>query len=157
MVKAVLKKRGGCLVPANEHFERELERIPDGVDVVAELRRPRNIRRHRLWWAIASAAADLLNNGPTPGTWTAERVSDRMKLAAGHSEIVKLPPSLQARYGTSYAVMPRSISFAQLGEDEFRGVLDTAIAHILATFGPVLGTDAAAKLLQIVTGDENGQ
>src|ERR1700722_14432479 len=57
--KIVMTKRGaGILIAADEDARTVLDRIKDGADVMVEVRRPRNVRFHRLFFKLLDLIVD---------------------------------------------------------------------------------------------------
>ena len=135
MPKLALKKRGQVFLPASKAAQTELARFRDGDTVHGDLAVRRNLKFHRLYWAMCTYIADALNTGPGEIDWTQEMVSDRLKLATGRAEVVPLPGSLQRHYGVSHALKPASLSFAKMDDTEFSRFVEASIAYVLSEFG----------------------
>jgi hypothetical protein len=68
MPTAWVRRRGETLIPASAEHVGEIERLPQGVALRADVRQPRNGKHHRMVWALFSAVADALNDGPAPSS-----------------------------------------------------------------------------------------
>lgn len=134
MPKLTLTRQGQAFYPANKAARMEMERIPQGVRLRADMAQPRS-RFHNLYWAFCTYVAEALNNGPGELHWTQEMVSDRLKLATGRAEVVALPLALQRHYGVTHALKPSSIAFSKMDEAEFSAFAEAAIAYVLTEFG----------------------
>lgn len=136
MTKLVMRRVGSALVPATKAAQVEMDGVKGGVSLMVAVAQPRNGKFHRLYWQFCTYVAQALNNGPGDIDWDQERVSDRLKIATGYCEIVRLPPTLAAHYGADFAVKPVSISFAKMDEAKFGRFVEDALQYILKEFGP---------------------
>jgi len=135
MPKFALTKKGLGFFPATKAAQIEALKMPDGDGLFGDIARRRNLKFHRLYFALCTYVSEALNNGPGEIEWTQEMVSDRLKLATGRAEIVPIPSSLQRHYGVTHALKPVSISFAKMDETEFGRFVEVAIAYVLSEFG----------------------
>lgn len=101
------------LAPADDATRAAWGRMKPGSLCQVDVRRPRNVSRHRLYWSLCQHVADALGNV------TAENVSDVLKIETGHCRIL--------RGKTHEWRVPLSISFDKLDEDGFRAFLDRAV------------------------------
>ena len=131
-----MTRRGDALVPASRAALDELQRLRDGANLLADVRQPRNVKHHRMFWALCTYVANALNAGPGETEWTQELVADRLKIATGRAEVLALPAGLRAHYGAEVAVKPASISFAAMDQAEFAAFANAAVRYLLAEFGP---------------------
>lgn len=123
-------------LPATKAAQSEFDRFDEAAIVHGDLAVRRNLKFHRLYWAMCTYIADALNEGPSGASdWTQEMVSDRLKLATGRAEIVPIPRALQRHYGVDKALKPVSISFAKMDESEFGRFVEASIAYVLSEFG----------------------
>ncbi|RMF03094.1 MAG: hypothetical protein D6773_07830 [Alphaproteobacteria bacterium] len=122
----------GAIRPLRGSDAATIEALPRGVPLKIEARRPRNIKRHRLFWAFATLVAEALNDGPIGGfmEWTPEMVVDRLKVATGHCELARLPSADARRLGCDHVAILRSISFAAMDETEFGKFMDAAFTFV---------------------------
>lgn len=137
MPELSLEKRGNALLPRTKAAQIELARMKDG-PVQGNIRSPRNVKFHRLYWQMCTYIAEALNSGPHVAPWDQERVSDRLKCATGYADAVPLPRATARRYGaeTAFYLRPQSISFARMDQDEFSRFVESCIAYVLTEFGP---------------------
>jgi len=135
MARMTLRRSGNSLVPANISSGREMLRIPEGEILHANVGARRNIRFHRMYWALCTYIAEALNAGPGKIRWTQEMVSDRLKIATGRAQVIRLGKREAARYGCSHAIKPASISFAAMDETEFGDFVDECVRFVLDHFG----------------------
>lgn len=157
----LMRKVLGGLTPAAADAEEALRNCRDREEVLVEIKRARNPRAHRLFWALCN-----IIHKNTERYRSVEDVGTMFKIATGHCEThVKKPnradakaaadlralaerlhnsaPKWSTRLGEvadhlmlgQEVYVPKSISFASMGEDEFREFLDRCIKltveHIL--------------------------
>lgn len=111
-----MRRQGNRLVAVDPISEDELKLLPDDRDVLVTAKTPRNIKQHRLAWALAekvSEACDFLHDR--------EDAMDWLKIKARHVKIIQEPFTQQV------AIVPKSIAFASLSQQAFKRVLDRMI------------------------------
>lgn len=87
----------------------ELETIPNGTAVTVEIKRPRNINHHKLFFALLSVVHDQVDHARWP---TPENLLDTLKIAAGVTRpVLNLDGTITAR--------PGSIAFASMDHVAF--------------------------------------
>lgn len=122
-----LKRSLAGLVPADHSSEEMLNRIPLGEVVRATVRRPRNMKHHRLYWSMLTLICDNLDRVKP------ETLHDLIKLRTGHVRVfqtVKGPVE-----------MPGSISFDAMDQAAFREFFDRAVDFIVTDVMPALDRD----------------
>jgi len=92
--------------PDDERSREILKGVQLGRLIEVEIKRPRNIKFHRLFWKLCSVIAEAV-----PGFQTADNVADVLKIATGHFTTVK-------GQRDTYR-LPKSISFAAMDQAEF--------------------------------------
>lgn len=128
MTAAVFRKTLHGLSPVDEDAQKILHGIKPGQLVTVEVKRPRNLQHHRLWWKLCSVVAENL-----PGDYPAETVCELIKLRIGHVDIIK------TRGGITE--IPKSISFAKMDQTQFREFFDRAVAFICSDLLPGVNRD----------------
>ena len=104
MVKALRS-----LHPADEAAEAVIQKLGRGELVEITLRRPRNIRFHRLFYGLMNLVWQNIDRDEYP---TVDALVTRIKIATGHRD--------EYHFGDGVvAYVPRSISFAAMDETEF--------------------------------------
>lgn len=126
-MKAQLVKHGGALWPATEADKERFRKWPQGQVVDVEWKRPRNPQFHRKFFALVNMAYQH-SEAPSPDAFL-----DSLKILAGHYENIALPDG-------RIWLRPKSISFANMGEDEFdefySRCLDAILTHIMPGVDP---------------------
>ena len=129
-----------CLCPASKASEQIMATLKP--DVVYMIERPKLRRKgklHRLFWALCQYVANAVNAGPTAlSEVDCEDVSDRIKIATGKAQIVKLPKAQAEAYGTSIAVKPVSIAFSKMGDEEFSRLVTAGMIFVRDELCPYL-------------------
>ena len=120
---AIFMRTVGGLAPHNEAASEQLRGLALGAKVKVQISRPRNIGAHNLYWAMCSMIADAV-----PGDYTAENVSDVLKLKVGHVT------RIQTKRGI--VEIPRSISFAKMDGAAFSAFLDRCVKVVSEEFLP---------------------
>lgn len=114
----MLTKAPGCLKAADEATARVLAGIKMGDTVAVEIKRPRNLRMHRLFWSLMQLVAENQEHYAN-----AEEVAAAFKVATGHCDYVQTPRGLVG--------IPKSISFAKMDQDAFRAFFDRALDYMV--------------------------
>ena len=113
MSKALMIRspQGLSLDLSDERAREILKGVAIGTALEVEIRRPRNLQFHRLFWALCTTIAESV-----PGFRSSQEVCDVLKIATGHYTTV--------RGKTDIYRLPKSISFAAMQEPEFRAFFD---------------------------------
>lgn len=119
------------LAPTDDAATRRLQRIPLGNTVqvtVASQRRHKSLAR---WWVLCGL---IYQNSDQFGS--AEQVSDLLKIMSGHCSTI-----VSKATGEIYLI-PKSISFAAIPEDEFQEIWLRAIKAVCTDIIPGLEEQA---------------
>ena len=131
---AFAKGAGNTLIPADPDAEKFIASLKLGAGATVEVRRARNIKFHRLFFSLLQLAFDMWEPKGEK-VWKGEPIQknfDRFR-----EDVLILAGHYEASYSVDGSVKLRakSISFANMGEDEFRevyrGVLDVVWEKIL--------------------------
>ena len=142
MTEIALTKRGNMLVVVDDIAADELARIPNDKGVLVTIRVPRNIRHHRLAWALAQKLAENCDH-----LHDREDAMDYLKIKARHVKMM-----IDPRTGRLHMV-PKSISFAALDQVGFNKLFDRFITVICEDILPGIDADALrAEVLAMVDG-----
>jgi len=133
---ALFRKRMSALYPADEMAEEQLSRIKQDEEVRVEIKRVRNPKQLRLWWALCGVLADYAD-------WCSDRetASDWLKLSIGHAEYHESPD------GKTWC-RPKSIAFGNCPQDQFDQILNDAINVIVSKIIPGTSNDALRNELE---------
>ena len=118
MTVVLLAKKLRSLYPVDEGGEDWLQHLAQGEIVEVAVRRPRNVRFHRLFWGLASLCWQQMDDRARYPT--VEALVTQLKLETGHYDRRDMVLD-----GVHYPVLtPRSISFAAMDEDAFKLFFD---------------------------------
>lgn len=157
-MKLSLRRQARALIPADTASTKLIEQMPFDQTFFAEVRKPRNGKAHRLYWAMCQHISEALNDAPGGTTWTQEMVSDRLKLATGRADVIPLPRSLADHYGaamggTLVGLKPQSIAFHKMDDSEFSAFLQDCLRYVENEFGVLIDDHPAfAEVRLIVRG-----
>jgi hypothetical protein len=118
-----MKRVGGALVPADYHADDIVHGIPEGGEVLVTVRRPRNPKYHRWFFALLQK---VIEN--TDARWNEEQLLYALKMATNHCEPV---PALTGEV----ILRPKSINFASMGEIEFKSFVTRCLDEIHLNLG----------------------
>lgn len=145
-MKALLRKTARGLVGATDddhaqwsRWRRRLETMPEGEYVRIEIKRPRNGGNHRRLWALLTLVSENSDVYDTP-----EKALIAVKLASGHADPLVDPTTGQV------LMIPRSIAYENMDEDEFRQFFDRAIDGCLAVILPTMDRATADRLMDMI-------
>lgn len=133
-MKFLAVKHLGSLRPADVAGEDVLRKLGQGQFVEIELRRPRNVRFHRKYWALVTLVWNQMDEERYP---TAEDLHAAIKIAAGLRTRIELPDG-------TVGFIPGSIAFHKMTEDDFTAFFDRVCNLIAEYFLPGV-TDAELR------------
>jgi hypothetical protein len=139
-IEVAVTKQLGALRPSIGQ-EEAFNKIPNGPAfiVVKYAKRARNVRQHRLYWALMNIIAENTDRG-----WSSEGASFFMKIATGHYD------EITDAHGNVYK-NPRSISFAAMDQGEFQVFMDKCIKLVCERIIPGLPEgDLRRTLMEMV-------
>jgi hypothetical protein len=115
----------GRLAPVDAMGEAALSKIKSGTVVEVEIKQPRNVKHHRMFWALMSIVWDNLDQEKYP---TVEDVAAAVKISAGLRTRIELPSG-------EVGFIPGSIAFAKMDQAQFsefyERVCDLVARHFL--------------------------
>jgi len=123
------------LAPHNEAASESLKGLALGAKVKVAISRPRNIAAHNLYWQMCSMIADAV-----PGDYTAENISDVLKLKTGHGTPIKTKRGV--------VEIPKSISFSKMDGAAFNAFLDRCVKVVCEEFLPHMTPSDVTKELR---------
>ena len=120
------RKHNGLLYPDSPHDQDLLAKIREGTPVKLTLTRPRNYEFFKKWMALIRYAYDVWT--PDEGNMVGEKNEERFRkdltiLAGYHVSHVRLDGSTR--------IEAKSVSFAEMTEDEFEVLYDKTIDVII--------------------------
>lgn len=134
-VEAYMLPDGGKLRPADEDSAAAVNRLKGPVLVKISETRERSLRQHRLYRALLKIAAD---NAPRPST--PDHVAFALKCLLGYCDWVYVKGKMHP--------VPRSTSFASMGQSEFHDFFEQALDIVLAEYLPQLNKDALRREIE---------
>lgn len=116
----VLRRSGDRLIPVTEWDRENLLEYPEGRDLTVRISRTRSAKQHRLFWALMQKTVD--NH---PYYLRPEQLVEWLKIRLGYVEEIMF-------HDGKIMTKVSSISFAAMGQDQFRKFFDLAV-HIIVT------------------------
>lgn len=129
MTTAIFRKNLSRLEPAEGSAVELLRGIKQGAEVSVEIRRPRNIKFHRKFFALVRLVYDNQNVCQSQN-----ELLDAIKLMVGHVNQVRLPSG-------EIAKVPASISFAAMDEPAFNDFWNRAVDVVVRDIIPGLNRE----------------
>jgi hypothetical protein len=129
------KKDWSRLVPADDAASAALAKIKHGDEVQVEIKRPRNIRHHRKFFALMQLVYQNQEHYDS-----IDHLIAALKTAVGHCDLVP------GKGGVMIA-LPKSIAFAKMDQTAFDEFYDRCIDIIANHFLP--GVDSAALRAEV--------
>jgi len=123
-VKFLAAKGLGHLTPVDATGEDALRKLKFGDVVTVEVKKPRNGKHHRLYWALVSMVWENQERYAT-----AEELHEALKVSAGICTQVELPSGQVVK-------IPGSIAFDKMDQTEFGQFYDRICDLIAAHFLP---------------------
>ena len=130
------------LQPVDEAGEAVLRRIPRGEIMRVEIRRPRNIRHHRLFFVLMSVVWENLDQERYP---TIDDLVAAIKIAAGLRTRIELPDGM-------VGFVPGSIAFHRMDQAAFDEFYDRVCDLICKYFLPGVTSEELRAEVEEMTG-----
>lgn len=118
MTRVIMRKTGMGFIPADDAQAELLPAMQPGQLAQFEIRKPRNLKFHRKYFAMLRATFDMQDQYQNLKHWR-----DAVQIAAGHCETF-ITHTGQVNY------KPKSISFADCDETKFNRIYQDAIQAI---------------------------
>jgi len=138
-MKGVFAKQLGVLRPVDQAARDIVAKYKIGDLVTADVVKPRCLSHHRLYWALAQVVSENM-----PGEFSAEVVSDVIKVRAGHVTVVKT--------AKGEVFIPKSISFAAMDQIEFYQFFDRALRVVVSEILPGVNSDSLRQEVEQIVG-----
>jgi hypothetical protein len=132
----------GALHAVDAHGEAALAKIAKGDVVNVDVRRPRNIQHHRMFWALMSIVHDNIDHERYP---TVEDLVAAVKIAAGLRTRIELPSG-------EIGFIPGSIAFHKMNQIEFAAFYERVCDLIAAHFLPGVDKEDLRKEVETMIG-----
>lgn len=127
MLSLFCRVQSGALVPLAEWDREQLERIGEGAEVTARVRRGRSVDHHRWYWAALST---LVSDTPIGNTYpTKENLHEALLLSTGQTTAIWHPVE------HCRVLVPCSTSFAAMDQTAFNEYTAEAFKLIAEHFG----------------------
>lgn len=127
----LLIREGNHLVPAEPISYEAIQDMAHGEVVTATIRRARNYKHHQKLFVMLTL---IVNNQEC--YLTPEDLLDDIKIGIGYAR--KVPSRVDPR---GYRLEPKSISFANMGQDKFNKFWNKAVAFIITDILPGIDKD----------------
>lgn len=124
MTRVLCRKTLSGMQPADMQAEEEFRRVPMGKSVYMEIKTARNPRQHRLLFAMLKIVVDNTELFPT-----VDAALLALKVGTG---MVDMIPYFTPEGVNGTAIIPRSISFANMTQGDFSPWFQDAL-HLAAT------------------------
>ena len=146
MASFIAVKKLKALYPADEAGEAVLRTLAQGELVEITLRRPRNLKHHRLFWALASLVWEQMDNlDDYPDV---EDLVTELKIVTGHytKRFIHMD-------GKRYTVLtPKSISFSAMEQPAFEEFFEKCCDWIIANVLPGVTQEELRTELELMVG-----
>lgn len=125
-------KRGHGLYPADDESVAEFDKLPSGKPLQVEAKQPRNIKHHKLYWALCARIGRGIGKD-------AEWIDRAFKIESGHVDVFN--------YGGKAHLVPRSIAFDKLDQVAFSEFFESCVqtAYSVWHVDPASVADLLAK------------
>jgi len=142
MARFLAQKHLGSLRPTDSAGEDALRKIGNGEVVSIELKRPRNVKHHRLFWALMTIVHENMDEARYP---TVEDLVAAIKIAAGLRTRIVLPSG-------DVGFIPGSIAFHKMDQAAFSDFYDRVCDLIAKHFLPGVTSDQLRAEVETMTG-----
>ena len=136
-----LRRIGRALFPTSECLD-EFERLKMAVDLKCEVTRPRNIKFHRLFFALVKKVWDSVDHDEYPSI---KDMRAAITIEAGHRFRVHLP-------GGQIGFAAKSIAFSAMKDDEFRVFFDAVCDRVCKVYLHGTMPDALRREIELMVG-----
>jgi hypothetical protein len=139
-----LAKRGpfNSLHAVDQNGESVLDKIGRGDIVMVEVKKPRNVQHHRLYWALVGLVHDNLDHELYK---TPEALSEAIKVAAGICTRFELPSG-------EVGFIAGSIAFHNMDQTTFAAFYERVCDLVAKHFLPGVNTDDLRREVSMMIG-----
>lgn len=142
MARFLVSKHFGSLRPVDEAGQEALRKLGNGELVMIEVRRPRNIRHHRLFWALMTLVWEQMDTERYP---TVEDLVAAVKISAGLRTRIQLPSG-------EVGFVPGSIAFHRMDQTAFSAFYDRVCDLLAKHFLPGVTSEQLKEEVEIMIG-----
>ena len=142
MAVFLASKNLASLRPVDEAGEVALQKIRQGEVISIEIKRPRNVRHHRMFWALMTIVHENMDGDRYP---TVEDLVAAIKIAAGLRTRIDLPTG-------ETGFIPGSIAFHKMDQTAFSEFYNRVCDLIAKHFLPGVTADELRNEVEIMIG-----
>lgn len=142
MAKFLAQKHLNSFRPVDDAGHEALRKIGQGEVIEIEFRRKRNIKHHRMFWALMTIVHDNMDHERYP---TVEDLTAAVKIAAGLRTRIDLPNG-------EVGFIPGSIAFHKMDQTAFSEFYNRVSDLICKHFLPGVDSDALREEVEIMCG-----
>ena len=133
------RKQAGVLWPLDEGGQEVFNHIAEGEMVTVDIRRPRNVQFHRLFFALLQIVFENQSRCKS-----IDELLDVVKISVGHCRTFRYKDGTEVK-------TPKSISFSRMKEDDFRIFYDRVVAFVCQELLPRMDSDdLKMRVLEII-------
>lgn len=133
-----IKRTLAGFAPADPGSEEIMKRHPVGTTLRADIKKPRNVKHHQLYWSMLTLICENLDSVRP------ETLHDLIKLRTGFVNVI--------RTAKGTVELPGSISFDKMDQGEFREFFDSAVDFIVTDVISGLNKDDLTRELESMIG-----
>jgi len=142
MARFLVAKQLGTLRPVDDAGTDALRKIGNGELVMIEMKRPRNVKHHRMFWALMTLVHENMDGDRYP---TVEDLVAAIKIAAGLRTRIELPNG-------DVGFIPGSIAFSKMDQTAFDAFYDRTCDLIAKHFLPGVTSAELKREVSLMVG-----
>ena len=119
-----------------------MRKLGQGEVVMIEMKRPRNVKHHRMFWALMSLVWENMDSARYP---TVDDLVSAIKIATGHRTRIELPNG-------EIGFIPGSIAFHKMDQAAFSDFYDRVCDLIAKHFLPGVSSADLKREVEIMIG-----
>lgn len=140
-MKITCCKHLGALRPADILGDEAFSKIKNGELVTVEIKRPRNLAHHRLYFALVRLVWDNIDHDRYPSV---DDLHGAIKISVGLRTRIEMPDG-------TVAYMPGSIAWAKMDQDQFSAFFERVCDAVAKWFLPgVLSAELRREVEQMI-------
>lgn len=139
MARGIFRKEFGKLVPDDPKAKAAIAKVGHGEHVQADIKRPRNLAHHRLFFALLNLVFENQEYFRS-----VDDLLDALKIAIGHTKTVVLKSGEHK--------VPLSISFASMDQAAFNEFFDRAADFLCTEVVPNMDKGALLDEVHLMVG-----